>query len=165
MVKSIFSFFKWAIAGRTLFNLFSYIQAIYTIFFDLSRIWTRIIRVEGEHADHLNTTKANTNNSLPDDSVGIRAEFWKVQLHTLYKKSPKIVYQITEAVFCGRLSCAVLSPEILFPLNVPKSSNIECSAKHTFASFECCCIKRSVCTSLSLSTCMLGIFHNKKVKI
>ena len=75
-------------------------------------------------------------------------------MHTLYKKSPKIVYQITEAVFCGRLSCAVLSPEILFPLNVPKSSNIECSAKHTFASFECCCIKRSVCTSLSLSTCI-----------
>ena len=51
--------FKWAIPGLFLLY-FSSFQTIYCVKnLDFSWIWTRIVRIEGEHADHLTPTTAH----------------------------------------------------------------------------------------------------------
>ena len=51
--------FKWAIPGLFLLY-FSSFQPIYWVkTLDFSWIWTRIVRIEGEHADHLTPTTAH----------------------------------------------------------------------------------------------------------
>ena len=57
-------FFKWAIPGLFLCISDLFKHKFYRKYIDVCGIRTRIVRVEGEHADHLTTTTAPTNEPL-----------------------------------------------------------------------------------------------------
>ena len=83
---------------RPLFSLFSFFSNTNFTYKteSFSGIWTRIVKIDGEHADHLTTTTAQRTNKFSWDIVSVKLSYLnlsqlqffqqKIEIEVTYKK-------------------------------------------------------------------------------